>query len=135
MADFILVFRKPGESSIPIHPDITNEDWVTWAHPVWYGLRESDTLNKAEARTDKDEKHIAPLQLGVIERCIRLWSNPGDTILSPFAGIGSEGYVALVHGRKFIGIELKPEYFKVALNNLDRAIAERTQMTLPLIIS
>jgi len=135
LADFILLFRKPGESSVAIHPDITNEDWVTWAHPVWYGLRESDTLNKAEARTEKDEKHIAPLQLGVIERCIRLWSNPGDTVLSPFAGIGSEGYVALEHGRKFIGIELKPEYFKVAAKNLERAIAERTQMAMPLVIS
>ena len=92
-------------------------------------------MNKAEARTEKDEKHIAPLQLGVIERCIRLWSNPGDTILSPFAGIGSEGYVALEHGRKFIGIELKLEYFKVAAKNLERAIAERTQMALPLVIS
>jgi len=135
LADFILVFRKPGESSIPIHPDITNEDWVTWAHPVWYGLRESDTLNKAEARTEKDEKHIAPLQLGVIERCIRLWSNPEDTVLSPFAGIGSEGYVALEHGRKFLGIELKPEYFKVAGKNLEKAIGERTQMVMPLVIS
>jgi DNA modification methylase len=88
-------------------------------------------LNKAEARTDKDEKHIAPLQLGVIERCIRLWSNPGDTVLSPFAGIGSEGYVAIAQGRKFIGIELKPEYFKVAEKNLQRAIAEKTQTELP----
>jgi DNA modification methylase len=130
LADFILVFRKPGESLIPIHPDITNEDWVTWAHPVWYGLRESNTLNKAEARTAKDEKHIAPLQLEVIERCIRLWSNAGDTVLSPFAGIGSEGYAALCQRRQFIGIELKPEYFKVAAKNLEKALNERSQMTL-----
>lgn len=84
-------------------------------------IRESDTLPAREARGDDDERHIAPLQLGTIERCVRLWSNPGELVLSPFAGIGSEGYVALLQGRRFIGIELKPEYADVAARNLRRA--------------
>ena len=107
LADYILVFRKPGENPVPIQPDITNDQWIEWARPIWYGIHESDTLNVAEAREMDDERHICPLQLGTIERCIKLWSNPGETVLSPFAGIGSEGYVALQEGRKFIGIELK----------------------------
>jgi DNA modification methylase len=122
LADYILLFRKPGENRVPILPeDISNEDWIRWAHPVWFDIRENKTLNKAEARTEKDEKHIAPLQLDVIDRCIRLWSNPGEVVFSPFAGIGSEGYQALKRKRKFIGAELKPEYAKVAIKNLKRA--------------
>lgn len=121
LADFIEVFRAPGENAVPILPDISNEDWIKWAHPVWYGIRESDTLNVAEARGLDDERHIVPLQLGVIERCVRLWSNPGETVLSPFAGIGSEGYEAVRLGRRFVGIELKEEYFQTALKNLRQA--------------
>ncbi len=121
LADYILVFRKPGENAVAVEPDITNDDWVEWARPIWYGLRETATLNVAEARSDRDERHIAPLQLPVIERCVRLWSNPGETVLSPFAGIGSEGYVAVQKGRRFIGIELKPEYWRVACDNLRAA--------------
>jgi DNA modification methylase len=130
LADYIIIFRKPGENAIPVHPDMTNEEWIQWAHPVWYGIRESDTLNVAEGRDKDDERHVCPLQLGTIERCIRLWSNPGETILSPFAGIGSEGYEALRHGRKFIGIELKPSYFQAAHKNLERILKKRTQATL-----
>lgn len=125
LADYILIFRKPGDNPVPVKPDITNEMWIEWARPIWYGIRESDTLQYTTARSDKDERHICPLQLGTIERCIRLWSNPGELILSPFAGIGSEGYVALQHGRRFVGIELKPEYWQVACRNL--AEAERKQ--------
>ncbi len=121
LADYILVFRKPGKNTTPIHPDITNEQWIEWARPIWYGIRESDTLNVAEGRADKDERHIAPLQLGTIERAIRLWSNPDETILSPFAGIGSEGYVALKQRRRFIGVELKRSYFDAAVRNLAAA--------------
>lgn len=121
MADYILVFRKPGDNPEPVHPDISNDDWIEWARPIWYGIRESDTLNVRVARSDKDERHIAPLQLETIERCIRLWSNKGDTILSPFMGIGSEGHVALQQERKFVGIELKQEYFEVAVKNLRSA--------------
>lgn len=120
LADYLLLFRAPGENAVPIHPDLSNEDWIEWARPVWYGLRESDTLNVAEARTDRDERHICPLQLGTIERCIRLWSNPGDIVLSPFAGIGSEGYEAVRLGRRFLGVELKPEYASVAVRNLQQ---------------
>lgn len=124
LADYILIFRKPGENAVPVHPDISNDDWIEWARPIWYGIRESDTLNVQPARSDKDERHICPLQLGTIERCVRLWSNPGDTVLSPFMGIGSEGVMSIRHGRRFVGIELKPEYFQVAARNID---AERAQ--------
>lgn len=130
LADYILVFRKPGENATPIHPDMSNEEWIEWAHPVWYGIKESDTLNVAEGREADDERHVCPLQLGTIERCIRLWSNPGETILSPFAGIGSEGYESLRLGRKFIGIELKPSYFRAAQKNLQRIIEKNAQATL-----
>jgi DNA modification methylase len=123
LADYILVFRKPGDNAAPITPDITNEDWIEWARPIWYGIRESETLNVREARADDDDRHICPLQLGTIERCVRLWSNPGDLVLSPFAGIGSEGYEAVRHGRRFLGIELKPEYFDAAAKNLTRVEA------------
>ena len=124
LADYILVFRKPGDNVDPILPDITNEDWIEWARPVWYGIDATDTLNVACARENEDERHICPLQLGTIERCVRLWSNPGDLVLSPFAGIGSEGYVALKNGRKFVGIELKESYFRVAADNLKHAERE-----------
>jgi DNA modification methylase len=120
-ADYIIVFRKPGENVVPVHPDMTNDEWIEWARPIWYGIKESDTLNVVEARSDKDERHICPLQLGTIERCVRLWSNPGEMVLSPFAGIGSEGYESVLRGRRFIGVELKPEYFHVAVKNLRRA--------------
>jgi DNA modification methylase/superfamily II DNA or RNA helicase len=121
LADYILIFRAPGDNRVPIKPDITNDEWIGWARPVWYGIRESDTLNVVEARSDDDERHICPLQLGTIERCVRLWSNAGETVLSPFAGIGSEGYEAVLRGRRFVGIELKPEYWRVGIKNLRQA--------------
>ncbi|MCL5265159.1 MAG: helicase [Chloroflexi bacterium] len=121
IADYILVFRAPGENQVPIHPDITNDEWIEWARPIWYGIKEGETLNASEARSDDDERHICPLQLGTIERCIRLWSNPGELILSPFGGIASEGYQAIKLGRRFIGVELKPEYFQAGLKNLREA--------------
>lgn len=127
LADYVLVFRKDGENIVPILPDISNEDWIEWARPVWYGIRESDTLNVAEARDDRDERHICPLQLGTIERCIRLWSNPGELVLSPFAGIGSEGYEAIRLGRRYYGIELKPSYARTAVKNLQSAEHARLQ--------
>lgn len=121
LADYILLFRKPGDNAVPVQPDITNDEWIEWARPIWYGIKESDTLNRADARENADERHIAPLQLGTIERCVRLWSNPGETVLSPFAGIGSEGYEAVRLGRRFVGIELKPQYYEVAARNLRKA--------------
>lgn len=127
LADYVLLFRKPGESEVPIHPDIDNDEWIKWAHPIWYDIRETDTLNVAEGRDAPDDRHIAPLQLGLIERCIRLWSNPGEVVLSPFAGIGSEGYQAILLGRQFIGMELKESYFHTAHRNLERAIQKNKQ--------
>lgn len=127
LADYVLVFRAPGENGTPIQPDISNEDWIEWARPVWYGIRETNTLNVAEGRDNDDERHICPLQLDLIERCIRLWSNPGELVLSPFAGIGSEGYEAVRLGRRFYGIELKDSYARTAEKNLAAAEQVRTQ--------
>lgn len=130
-ADYILLFRKPGDNPRPIVNDwVSNDEWIQWARPIWYNIRESDTLNVAEARSSDDERHIAPLQLETIRRCVLLWSNPGETVLSPFAGIGSEGYVSILNDRQFIGIELTPEYFNVAARNLGRAEQERDSGTL-----
>lgn len=121
LADYILLFRKPGENAVAVHPDISNDEWIEWARPIWYGIRESDTLNRSLGREEADERHIAALQLGTIERCVRLWSNVGEMVLSPFAGIGSEGYESVRLGRRFIGIELKPSYFQQAVKNLAAA--------------
>jgi DNA modification methylase len=121
-ADYILVFRKPGDNAVPIRSDeITNDDWISWARPIWYGIRESATLNAAEARDERDERHIAALQLETIKRCILLWSNAGEVVLDPFTGIGSTGYVAVEHGRRFVGIELKRSYYEAAVRNIERA--------------
>ena len=130
LADYILVFRKPGHNAAPIDPDIDNDTWIEWARPIWYGIQESDTLNVAEGRDEKDERHICPLQLGTIERCIRLWSNPGDLVCSPFAGIGSEGYMALKLGRRFVGIELKRSYYETMRKNIARALDVTAQCPL-----
>jgi hypothetical protein len=138
LADYILLFRKPGENAVPIVSEsafvgddgISNEEWIEFARPIWYGIRESDTLNAAVARENDDERHICPLQLGTIERCIRLWSNPGELVLSPFAGIGSEGYEAVRLGRRYWGCELKPSYARVAVKNLQMAETLKTQGSL-----
>jgi len=119
--DYLLLFRKPGDNAIPIKPDVDNETWIRWAEAIWDDIRESNTLNTAIAKDHRDERHICPLQLDLIERCIRLWSNPGELVLSPFAGIGSEGYEAIRLGRRFVGCELKPSYFNVAVGNLRKA--------------
>jgi len=119
MADYILLFRAPGENAEPIKTDVSNEEWILWARPIWYGIRETDTLQAPPKKND--EKHIAPLQLGTIERCVRLWSNRGDWVLDPMSGIGSTGYVALQHGRRFVGVELKPEYWAAGVANLKGA--------------
>lgn len=122
--DYVLVFRKPGENAVPIQSDVDNETWIQWAEAIWTGIKETDTLNARVAREDKDERHIAPLQLPLIERCVRLWSNRGEHVLSPFAGIGSEGYVSVLQGRRFTGCELKASYWRTAVANLQRAEAE-----------
>lgn len=130
LADYIVVFRKPGENAVAIHPDISNEEWIEWARPIWYGIRETDTLNTAVAKENNDERHICPLQLGTIERCLRLWSNPGDLVLSPFAGIGSEGFEAVRLGRRYLGIELKASYAVTAAKNLATAETVKLQGSL-----
>lgn len=120
--DQILMFTKPGDNEVPITPvsngEIDNERWIDWAGGIWLGISESDTLQYTTARAADDEKHICPLQLGTIERCIKLYSNPGETVLTPFMGIGSEAYQALKFHRKAIGIELKESYFNIAIQNL-----------------
>ena len=131
LADYVLLFRKPGDNTVAIlNDDVTRDDWIEWARPVWYGIRESNTLNAAEARSEKDERHVCPLQLDLIERCVKLWSNVGEMVLSPFAGIGSEGYVALECGRRFLGVELKREYFDAACRNLRIADGAKDQLNL-----
>ncbi len=117
LADYLLLFRKPGDNQIQIKNDVSNEEWIEWARPVWLDIRETNTLNVRVARDAEDERHICPLQLDFIERVIRLWSNPGETVFSPFAGIGSEPYTAIKLGRRGLGIELKPSYWRTAVNN------------------
>lgn len=121
LADYLLIFRKPGENAVPVSPEVTRDEWIEWARPVWYGIKETNTLNVRVARDNDDERHIAPLQLDLIERSVRLWSNRGELVLSPFAGIGSEGYVAVQHGRRFVGVELKASYWRTAVTNLKTA--------------
>jgi DNA modification methylase len=102
-------------------PVYSHQVWRRYASPVWMDIRQTRTLNVQAAREQRDERHICPLQLDVIERAVELWTNPRDTVLSPFAGIGSEGYVSIQKGRRFIGIELKESYYKQAVANLQRA--------------
>ena len=154
-ADYLITMRKAGDNPEPIsrergferyvgempEPDqpktnnprtnkYSHHVWQRYASPVWFDIRQTNTLNERLAREKQDERHMCPLQLDVIERALELWSNAGDVILSPFAGIGSEGYVALHNERKFIGIELKKSYFDVACNNLDSATVKKQQMEL-----
>jgi len=127
--DYLLVFRKEGESEKPVVKDRSKypvEWWQEVASPVWMTVDQGRVLNKEGARDNADERHICPLQLDVIERAIELWSNEGDTVYSPFGGIGSEGYGALSLNRKFIGSELKESYFKQACENLKNAKAQLT---------
>lgn len=130
LADYLLLFRKPGDNPIPIKNDVTNDEWIEWAQPVWWDIRETNTLNVRVARDEADERHICPLQLDFIERCVRLWSNPGEVVLSPFAGIGSELYTAVKLGRYGLGCELKPSYWRTAVDNLQTIEAEVTAPSL-----
>ena len=124
IADYLVSMRKPGDNSERVTH--TNESfpvsiWQNYASPVWMDINPNDTLQYRSAREHSDDRHICPLQLEVIRRAVRLWSNPGDLILSPFMGIGSEGYVALQMGRKFVGVELKRSYWEQAWRNLESA--------------
>lgn len=122
--DYIVTMRKPGENPERVehtHETFPVDVWQNYASPVWMDIRQSDTLQKKSARTEKDERHICPLQLEVIQRCIELWTNKGDIVLDPFAGIGSSPYVAVTLGRRGIGFELKESYYKQAVANLEIA--------------
>jgi len=129
LPDYLLKFRVPGENAVAINGDggVSREEWIRLAECCWDDIRETDTLNVREARSEDDVKHICPLQLGVIRRLVRLYTNPSEIVFSPFTGIGSEGYVALEQGRRFYGCELKREYYETALKNLERAVALRQE--------
>jgi len=131
--DYLVTMRKPGVN--PERVSHTADDfpvqlWQRYASPVWMDINPSDTLQFRSAREHNDERHICPLQLEVIRRALKLWSNPGDTVLSPFAGIGSEGHVALEEGRKFIGFELKATYYGQACRNIHLAEGGGAQASL-----
>lgn len=133
IADYLVTMRKPGVNPNPVPKDVDKYPvslWQQWASPVWMDINPSDTIQHKSAREHLDERHICPLQLGVIERGLALWSNPGDLVLSPFAGIGSEGYVSIKRGRRFIGCELKPSYWTSACSNLRTAEEEANMPSL-----
>jgi hypothetical protein len=134
LGDYILKFRAKGDNATPINSrgQVSRNDWIKWAEACWDDIQETDTLNTAAAKSEEDTKHICPLQLEVIRRCVLLYSNPGEIVFSPFAGIGSEGFVAIGgtspktkrairDPRRFYGCELKPEYYEQAKKNLTLA--------------
>lgn len=147
LPDYVVVFRKPGVNPKPVSGpftefigdpetfenkgDLSIDVWQRYASPVWDDIRQTRTLNNfREGKEPDDTKHICPLQLDVIERCLELWSNPDDVVLSPFMGIGSEGYCSIERGRKFVGVELKKAYFEVAVKNLQNAQSKASAKTL-----
>ena len=130
LADYILTFKKPGENEVPIQNNIPFELWCKIAEPIWIDVQEGDTLDYRAARASDDERHITPTQLQPIEWCYNMWCNKGETVLSPFSGVASEGYVALKTGRKYIGIELKDSYYELSKKNLASAVTEKNQLSL-----
>lgn len=148
LPDYLLAFRALGENAIPVtHPNgltkycgrtdpggegikRSHNIWRAYASPVWMDIRQTHTLDARKARDPEDEKHLCPLQLDVIERACVLWSNPGDVVLTPFMGVGSEVYGAVMNGRRGIGIELKPSYYAQAVKNLAECKPELDQGSL-----
>lgn len=131
--DYLVTMRKPGENTERVtktHEGFPVDKWQNYASPVWMDINPSDTLQRESAREEQDERHICPLQLQVIERGIELWTNPGDVVLSPYAGIASEGYVAVKMGRRFVGIELKQSYWDQGRKNLMAAEQSAEQVGL-----
>ena len=129
IADYIITMRKPGENPEPMphtHENFPVSVWQQYASPVWMDIKQSDTLNRRGAREEQDEKHICPLQLDVVQRCIELWTNPGDIVFDPFMGIGTVPYVALRLGRRGMGCELKTSYYEQTRINLENAANEQT---------
>lgn len=132
LPDYVVTMRKPGENpekvshtneTYPVSKwqEVASPIWDMYASPVWWDIDMGNTLNRLAAKEEKDERHICPLALPIIERCVELWSNPGDIVLDPFDGIGSTGYQALLMGRRHIGIELKESYYNLACENLKQA--------------
>lgn len=146
LPDYLIAMRKPGENmnmvshakgldefygdNPPCNGNLSHERWRRYASPVWMDIRQTYTLQASTAREQDDERHICPLQIDVIERGLQLWSRKNDVVLSPFMGIGSEGYVAIKDERRFIGIELKTAYFTVAVDNLRKAENEKNERNL-----
>jgi DNA modification methylase len=140
--DYLVTMRKPGDNPEPVAGEFDHfagdpstfkqqgklsiDVWQKYASPVWMDINPSNTLQHRSARADEDERHICPLQLDVIERGLQMWSNEGDIVLSPFMGIASEGYMAIKHRRRFVGIELKDTYYEQAAKNMARAEKEAT---------
>ena len=129
LPDYVVTMRKPGDAEVRVThgDDLPVMMWQKYASPIWDDIDQGRTLNKLPARDENDEKHMCPLQLDVIERCIHLWSNPGDLVFSPFTGIGSEGYCAVKMGRQFVGTELKPQYWDLAVQNISDACGSTQQ--------
>ena len=141
LQDYLIKFRMPGENAVKIDSknQVSRNDWIAWAEGCWSDISETDTLNTKAAKAEDDTKHICPLQLEVIRRCVLLYSNPGELVFSPFTGIGSEGYMsvggkspktgkAILDPRRFYGCELKAEYYAAAVANIQRAIDVRSDI-------
>ena len=128
--DYLMVFRKDGDRDDPVRCTIDVDTWQKFASPIWYDINYSKTLNSAGSRTENDEKHICPLQLETIERAVTLWSNEGDTVFTPFCGIGSEVYQSVKMNRKGIGFELKNSYFKKSIENMKSLEDDKKQFSL-----
>ncbi len=130
--DYVITMRTPGINPQPIAhgEEFPVSLWQQWASPIWTDINPSDTLQARSAREEEDEKHICPLQLNVIRRCLGLWSNPGDLVLSPFAGIGSEGVEAIRWNRRYFGVELKASYYEQAKRNLEAAECSKKQLSI-----
>ncbi|MDR2674944.1 MAG: site-specific DNA-methyltransferase [Opitutaceae bacterium] len=133
--DFILIFQKPGENAVPVpslrdddtNPDgwVSTDEWIKWASGVWHDIRNEDVLDGWKSARERDEeKHVCPLQLEVIRRCVRLYTNPGELVLDPFMGIGSTAYVAVEQGRRAVGFELKESYHALSVRNLEKQARE-----------
>lgn len=133
LPDYLLKFTAPGVNETPIDSEneVSRNDWIAWAECCWMDIRETDTLNTKAAKSEGDTKHICPLQLPVIDRLVRLYSNPGEVVFSPFTGIGSEGYAAILRGRRFYGCELKDEYHAAACKNLAEAVRKSESVSQP----
>lgn len=129
LQDYLIKFRAPGVNTIPIQSEsqVSRNEWIQWAEGTWNDIKETGTLNLKGTKGEGDVKHICPLQLDVIDRLVRLYSNPGELVFSPFTGIGSEGYISVKRGRRFYGCELKPEYHATALRNIAKAETEKTK--------